>query len=84
MCLSLRKTSNMEDSSAMTIEFLRARLLSERSISRSARQRADELANKVCLIQFYQCMDSGFFDLFYNLLYISLNCFLNMSIRLLN
>ncbi|MED6148160.1 hypothetical protein PIB30_050517 [Stylosanthes scabra] len=42
-----RKTSNMEDSSAMTIEFLRARLLSERSISRSARQRAEELAKKV-------------------------------------
>nr|KYP35269.1 hypothetical protein KK1_043700 [Cajanus cajan] len=36
----------MEDSTAMTIEFLRARLLSERSISRSARQRADELAKK--------------------------------------
>ncbi|KAK7343912.1 hypothetical protein VNO77_13030 [Canavalia gladiata] len=42
-----RITSSMEDSSAMTIEFLRARLLSERSISRSARQRADELAKKV-------------------------------------
>lgn len=32
----------------MTIEFLRARLLSERSVSRSARQRADELAKRVC------------------------------------
>ncbi|KAK7279546.1 hypothetical protein RJT34_24599 [Clitoria ternatea] len=42
-----RITSCMEDSTAMTIEFLRARLLSERSISRSARQRADELAKKV-------------------------------------
>uniref|UniRef100_A0A0R0HWA1 Uncharacterized protein n=1 Tax=Glycine max TaxID=3847 RepID=A0A0R0HWA1_SOYBN len=42
-----RVTSCMEDSSAMTIEFLRARLLSERSISRSAKQRADELAKKV-------------------------------------
>ncbi|KAH1036841.1 hypothetical protein GLYMA_20G187800v4 [Glycine max] len=40
-------TSCMEDSTAMTIEFLRARLLSERSISRSAKQRADELAKKV-------------------------------------
>lgn len=50
MCLSLRKTSSMEDSTAMTIEFLRARLLSERSVSRSARQRADELAKKVCLV----------------------------------
>ncbi|KAF7820247.1 myosin heavy chain, striated muscle [Senna tora] len=37
----------MEESNAMTIEFLRARLLSERSVSRSARQRADELAKKV-------------------------------------
>ncbi|KAL6326619.1 hypothetical protein AAG906_009745 [Vitis piasezkii] len=37
----------MEDSTAMTIEFLRARLLSERSVSRTARQRADELAQRV-------------------------------------
>ncbi|KAF6148035.1 hypothetical protein GIB67_024210 [Kingdonia uniflora] len=37
----------MEDSTAMTIEFLRARLLAERSISRTARQRADELAKRV-------------------------------------
>ncbi|KAK8676170.1 hypothetical protein V6N13_034223 [Hibiscus sabdariffa] len=39
-------TCNMEDSN-MTIEFLRARLLSERSVSKSARQRADELARRV-------------------------------------
>ncbi|CAK9140703.1 unnamed protein product [Ilex paraguariensis] len=37
----------MEDSTAMTIEFLRARLLSERSVSRTARQRADETGRKV-------------------------------------
>ncbi|KAK3004613.1 hypothetical protein RJ639_019294, partial [Escallonia herrerae] len=37
----------MEDSASMTIEFLRARLLSERSVSRTARQRADELAKRV-------------------------------------
>uniref|UniRef100_A0A1D1YD50 Uncharacterized protein n=1 Tax=Anthurium amnicola TaxID=1678845 RepID=A0A1D1YD50_9ARAE len=37
----------MGDSTAMTIEFLRARLLSERSVSRSARQRADHLAKRV-------------------------------------
>ncbi|XP_049403619.1 uncharacterized protein LOC125867240 isoform X2 [Solanum stenotomum] len=36
----------MEDSS-MTIEFLRARLLAERSVSQTARQRADELAERV-------------------------------------
>lgn len=42
-----RITPPMEDSTAMTIEFLRARLLSERSISKSSRQRADELAKKV-------------------------------------
>ncbi|XP_047175525.1 uncharacterized protein LOC124842953 isoform X3 [Vigna umbellata] len=42
-----RIASCPEDSTAMTIEFLRARLLSERSISKSARQRADELAKKV-------------------------------------
>ncbi|MQL76836.1 hypothetical protein Taro_009239 [Colocasia esculenta] len=37
----------MGDSTSMTIEFLRARLLSERSVSRSARQRADQLAKRV-------------------------------------
>ncbi|XP_015876563.3 uncharacterized protein LOC107413193 isoform X2 [Ziziphus jujuba] len=44
--LDQRNNSSIEDS-AMTIEFLRARLLSERSVSRSARQRADELAKRV-------------------------------------
>lgn len=34
----------------MTIEFLRARLLSERSISKTARQRADELAKRVSYV----------------------------------
>ena len=43
----------MEDSSAMTIEFLRARLLSERSVSRTARQRADELAKRVSFEDFF-------------------------------
>ncbi|CAA0814411.1 Unknown protein [Striga hermonthica] len=37
----------MEESNEMTIEFLRARLLSERSVSKSAKQRADELAKRV-------------------------------------
>lgn len=37
----------MGDSTAMTIEFLRARLLSERSISRTAKERADQLAKRV-------------------------------------
>ncbi|KAK8536007.1 hypothetical protein V6N13_104622 [Hibiscus sabdariffa] len=40
----------MEDSN-MTIEFLRARLLSERSVSRSARQRVDELARRVAELE---------------------------------
>ncbi|XP_021659863.2 uncharacterized protein LOC110649568 isoform X2 [Hevea brasiliensis] len=43
--------SGMEDSTTMTIEFLRARLLSERSVSRTARQRADELAKRVAELQ---------------------------------
>lgn len=43
----------MEDSNTMTIEFLRARLLSERSVSKSARQRADELARRVCCEFFF-------------------------------
>ncbi|OAY76780.1 hypothetical protein ACMD2_19909 [Ananas comosus] len=37
----------MGDSTAMTIDFLRARLLSERSVSRAARDRADQLAKRV-------------------------------------
>ncbi|KAL1103741.1 hypothetical protein V6Z11_D04G020800 [Gossypium hirsutum] len=45
-----RITCNMEDSH-MTIEFLRARLLSERSVSKSARQRADELARRVAELE---------------------------------
>ncbi|KAE8735740.1 Detected protein of unknown function [Hibiscus syriacus] len=45
-----RLTCNMEDSN-MTIEFLRARLLSERSVSKSARQRADELARRVAELE---------------------------------
>uniref|UniRef100_A0A7N0SX70 Uncharacterized protein n=1 Tax=Kalanchoe fedtschenkoi TaxID=63787 RepID=A0A7N0SX70_KALFE len=32
---------------AMTIEFLRARLLSERSVSKQAKQKADELTDSV-------------------------------------
>ncbi|KAK1572371.1 hypothetical protein Q3G72_031728 [Acer saccharum] len=44
--LDQRTNSGMEDS-AMTIEFLRGRLLAERSVSKSARQRADELARRV-------------------------------------
>ncbi|XVE99093.1 hypothetical protein REPUB_Repub03eG0167000 [Reevesia pubescens] len=45
-----RKTCNMEDST-MTIEFLRARLLAERSVSKSARQRADELVKRVAELE---------------------------------
>ncbi|CAN4105840.1 unnamed protein product [Withania somnifera] len=45
-----RKIVGMEDSS-MTIEFLRARLLAERSVSQTARQRADELAERVLLLE---------------------------------
>lgn len=37
----------MEDSTLTTIEFLRARLLSERSASKTAKQKADELAKRV-------------------------------------
>ncbi|XP_050210335.1 uncharacterized protein LOC126660727 [Mercurialis annua] len=44
-------SSGMEDSTAMTIEFLRARLLSERSASRTWRQRADELAKRVAELE---------------------------------
>ncbi|KAI3423031.1 uncharacterized protein J3R85_011314 [Psidium guajava] len=46
-----RISSDMEDSNAMTIEFLRARLLSERSVSKTARQRADELAKRVAELE---------------------------------
>ncbi|KAH7420880.1 hypothetical protein KP509_13G027800 [Ceratopteris richardii] len=40
-------TPQPEDKSAMTIEFLRARLLAERSTSRAAQQQAQQLATKV-------------------------------------
>lgn len=42
-----RKPSVGEDPLAMTIEFLRARLLSERSVSKAARERAEHLTKKV-------------------------------------
>ncbi|MCO5603107.1 hypothetical protein L7F22_057252 [Adiantum nelumboides] len=43
----LERPSGEEDPAAMTIEFLRARLLSERSVSKAARERAQQLAKKV-------------------------------------
>ncbi|KGN46025.1 uncharacterized protein LOC101207733 [Cucumis sativus] len=46
-----RSVPGVEDTTAMTIEFLRARLLSERSVSKSARQRADELAKRVAELE---------------------------------
>ncbi|KAH6813576.1 hypothetical protein C2S51_022594 [Perilla frutescens var. frutescens] len=46
-----RNTTSMEKSDLMTIEFLRARLLSERSVSKTARQRADDLANRVAELE---------------------------------
>ncbi|KAL5221783.1 hypothetical protein ABZP36_026496 [Zizania latifolia] len=41
----------MADSTAMTVDFLRARLLSERSVSRAAKERADDLANRVAELE---------------------------------
>lgn len=49
--LEQRKTTSMEKSDLMTIEFLRARLLAERSVSKTARQRADELADRVAELE---------------------------------
>ncbi|KAG6436364.1 hypothetical protein SASPL_101261 [Salvia splendens] len=46
-----RKTDNMEKSDSMTIEFLRARLLSERSVSKASRERARDLANRVAELE---------------------------------
>ncbi|KAK9282736.1 hypothetical protein L1049_010956 [Liquidambar formosana] len=45
-----RKTTAMDDST-VTIEYLRVRLLSERSVSKTARQRADELAKRVAELE---------------------------------
>ncbi|GMP25028.1 hypothetical protein CsSME_00002083 [Camellia sinensis var. sinensis] len=42
-----RHDDRMENSNTMTIDFLWARLLAERSVSSTARQRADELAKRV-------------------------------------
>jgi hypothetical protein len=36
-----------DGTTAMTIDFLRARLLSERSVSRAAKERGDHLARRV-------------------------------------
>ncbi|XP_066312977.1 uncharacterized protein [Miscanthus floridulus] len=41
----------MADSMAMTVDFLRARLLSERSVSRAAKERADELVKRVAELE---------------------------------
>lgn len=41
------RVNGIEDSPMMTIEYLRARLLAERSVSRAAKERADELAKRV-------------------------------------
>lgn len=41
--------SDGQDPTFMTIEFLRARLLAERAVSKSARAKLDGLADKVCL-----------------------------------
>lgn len=42
-----RKPSSGDDVMTMTIEFLRARLLSERSASKAAKLRVQQLAKKV-------------------------------------
>ncbi|XP_073016448.1 uncharacterized protein [Primulina eburnea] len=42
-----RENTGREDSREMTIKFLRARLLSERSVSKTAMQRAEELSKRV-------------------------------------
>lgn len=52
----------MEDSDATTIESLRAKLLSERSASKFARQRVDELHKRVSfyflffVLSFHSCL----------------------------
>lgn len=43
----------MGDSTAMTIEFLRARLLSERTVSKAAKERSEQLATRVSI--FFCC-----------------------------
>ncbi|XP_021313374.1 uncharacterized protein LOC8060122 [Sorghum bicolor] len=45
------RAGQMADSTAMTVDFLRARLLSERSVSRAAKERADELAKRVAELE---------------------------------
>lgn len=47
MQFSCRKQSSVDDVMTMTIEFLRARLLSERAASRAAKMRVQQLATKV-------------------------------------
>ena len=62
----------MEDSSAMTIEFLRARLLSERSVSRSARQRVHEL-EKMVYFRIWESVDLLMSGLLFKELSLSLS-----------
>lgn len=40
--------TDTKDPTSVTIEFLRARLLAERAVSKSARAKLDGLADKVC------------------------------------
>lgn len=84
----IRTNSGMEDSSTMTVEFLRARLLSERDVSRSARQRVDELAKRVCLMYFLHSVELTFFDLLSEeLLSLSLSrsvCYPEMLVMFIN
>jgi hypothetical protein len=47
--------SEAQDPTSVTIEFLRARLLAERAVSKSARAKLDGLADKVC--SFIICRD---------------------------
>ncbi|GAB4855078.1 hypothetical protein Ancab_023661 [Ancistrocladus abbreviatus] len=46
-----REIDGREDSNLMTVEYLRARLLSERSVSKAARERAEELAKRVAELE---------------------------------
>lgn len=43
----------MDENTAMNVEFLRARLLSERTVSKTAKQRAEMLSQRVYCILFF-------------------------------
>lgn len=75
----------MDEKTAMNVEFLRARLLSERTVSKTARQRAEMLSQRVYCILFFNLKDQIFifslnFSIIYKYIYIYIYLFIYLFI----